>query len=147
MGDEIQNPRRIDSLGDSRGGCIVALGYIGGTAALLVALPVEAVGGPDGFVNGIQILSARLGLDWLLVPIALLVGLNMVGSAAGKSLVHLTIAVCCRNRSLSSSGIREDSPALSHAVGSDRCRMDWQASWWPRLGRREQPCAAPTTCW
>ena len=35
-------------------------------------------------MNGIQIMSARLGLNWLLVPIALLVALNMVGSAAAN---------------------------------------------------------------
>jgi amino acid transporter len=60
----------------------MAIGYIAGTGALLVALPSDAVGGPDGFVNGINIMSTRLGLVWLLVPMALFVGLNAVGGAA-----------------------------------------------------------------
>jgi amino acid transporter len=47
-----------------------------------VALPTNAVGGPDGFVNGIRALSERLGAGWLLAPVALLVGLNAVGGAA-----------------------------------------------------------------
>ncbi|HWG22040.1 MAG TPA: APC family permease [Terracidiphilus sp.] len=82
MGDEIENPRRIIPWAILVGGIILATGYIGGTAALLVALPSSAVGGPDGFVNCIAVLSARLHLGWLLAPIAMLVGLNAVGSAA-----------------------------------------------------------------
>ncbi len=82
MGDEIQNPRRVIPWAILVGGCVLAIGYIAGTGALLVALPSEAVGGPDGFINGIHILSARLGFGWLLEPIALFVALNAVGSAA-----------------------------------------------------------------
>jgi glutamate:GABA antiporter len=82
MGDEIQNPRRTIPFAILVGGSVLAFGYIAGTAALLVALPSSAVGGPDGFVNGIHQLSAQLGLGWLLAPVALLVGLNSVGSAA-----------------------------------------------------------------
>jgi glutamate:GABA antiporter len=82
MGGEIENPRRIIPLAILVGGSILAIGYIGGTAALLVALPSSAVGGPDGFMNGIRALSQHLGIGWLLVPLALLVGLNAVGGAA-----------------------------------------------------------------
>ncbi|HUN86170.1 MAG TPA: APC family permease [Terracidiphilus sp.] len=84
MGDEIQNPRRTIPWAILVGGSILVIGYIGGTAALLVALPSNAVGGPDGFVNGIHILAGRLGMGWLLVPMALLVALNAVGGAAGN---------------------------------------------------------------
>jgi amino acid transporter len=35
-------------------------------------------------VNGVQALSARLGMGWVLVPVTLLVGLNMVGSTAAN---------------------------------------------------------------
>lgn len=84
MGDEIQNPRRAIPSALLIAGCILAIGYIGGTAALLVALPSQAVGGPDGFVHGIALLSTRLGLAWLVAPIALLVALNAIGSAAGN---------------------------------------------------------------
>jgi len=82
MGDEIENPRRVIPWAILLGGSIMTIGYITGTAALLVALPSEAVGGPDGFINGIRIMSSRLGIVWLLVPVALFVGLNAVGSAA-----------------------------------------------------------------
>jgi amino acid transporter len=84
MGDEIQNPRRTIPWAILVGGSILTIGYIGGTAALLVALPPQAVAGPDGFVNGIRQLSAHLGLGWVLVPIALLVGLNTVGGTAAS---------------------------------------------------------------
>jgi len=82
MGDEIDNPRRTIPWAILVGGSILAVGYITGTSALLVALPSKAVGGPDGFVNGIHMLTTRLGLEWLLAPVALLVGLNSVGGAA-----------------------------------------------------------------
>lgn len=82
MGDEIQNPRKTIPWAILVGGIVVTAGYIGGTAALLVALPSEAVSGLQGFVNGVHALSDRLGLGWILVPVALLVGLNTVGSTA-----------------------------------------------------------------
>jgi glutamate:GABA antiporter len=82
MGGEIENPRRVIPWAILAGGIVLTIGYIGGTGALLTALPPEAVGGPDGFVNGVRALSERLGLGWLLGPVALLVGLNAVGGAA-----------------------------------------------------------------
>jgi amino acid transporter len=84
MGDEIQNPRRAIPLALLIAGIVLAAGYIGGTAAFLTALPSEAVGGPDGFVNGIDLMSKRLGMGWVLAPVALLVALNSVGGAAAN---------------------------------------------------------------
>jgi amino acid transporter len=82
MGDEIRNPRRVIPYAILAGGAVLAIGYIAGTASLLMALPSQAVGGPDGFVDGIRAFSTRMGVAWLLAPIALLVGLNGVGGAA-----------------------------------------------------------------
>ncbi|HTW61928.1 MAG TPA: APC family permease [Terracidiphilus sp.] len=82
MGDEIRNPRRTIPLAILAGGIVVAVGYIAGTAALLVALPGQAVAGPDGFVDGVRALSVHLGVGWLLAPMALLVGVNAVGGPA-----------------------------------------------------------------
>jgi amino acid transporter len=84
MGGEIQNPRRTIPWAILVGGSILAVGYIAGTVALLVALPSQAVAGPDGFVNGIRLLTSELGAGWLLAPVALLVGLNAVGGAAAN---------------------------------------------------------------
>lgn len=82
MGDEIENPRRNIPWAILIGGSLLALCYIAGTSALLVALPSSAVAGPDGFVHGIALLAARMHLDWIMAPIALLVALNAVGGAA-----------------------------------------------------------------
>jgi amino acid transporter len=84
MGDEIQNPRRSIPLALLVGGIVLTIGYIGGTAAFLLTVPASAVGGPDGFVNGIHLMASRLGLGWLLFPMALLVALNAVGGAAAN---------------------------------------------------------------
>jgi amino acid transporter len=84
MGDEIHNPRKTVPWAILAGGSAVTLGYIGGTAALLVALPSEAVSGLEGFVHGVQMLSERLGVGWMLVPLGLLVGVNTVGSTAAN---------------------------------------------------------------
>jgi amino acid transporter len=82
MGGEIENPRRVIPWAILVGGCVLTIGYLGGTTALLVALPPDAVGGPEGFINGIRTLSTHLGVGWLLAPVALFVGLNSVGGAA-----------------------------------------------------------------
>jgi amino acid transporter len=82
MGDEIRNPRRVIPWAILVGGSVLAIGYIAGTGALLVALPSSAVGGPDGLVNGIRLMSAHLGIAGLLAPVALFVALNAVGGAA-----------------------------------------------------------------
>lgn len=82
MGEEIRNPRRTIPRALIAGGIVMAFGYIAGTAALLIAIPSEAVGGPDGFILGVQALCSRMGMAWLLAPIALLAGLNAVGGAA-----------------------------------------------------------------
>jgi amino acid transporter len=84
MGDEIENPRKTVPWAILVGGVLVTIGYVGGTAALLVALPSNAVSGLEGFVNGVHALAERLGLGWVLVPVALLVGVNTVGSTAAN---------------------------------------------------------------
>ena len=82
MGDEIENPRRVIPLAIAAGGTIATIGYIGGTAALLVALPSDAVAGPEGIVTGLQALTSRLGLAWLLPIVSLLVAVNAFAGAS-----------------------------------------------------------------
>ncbi|HEY1493638.1 MAG TPA: APC family permease [Candidatus Solibacter sp.] len=82
MGDEIENPRRVIPLAILAGGTIATVGYICGTGALLVALPSDAVSGPDGIMNGLHALTSRLGLEWLLPIAALLVALNAIAGAS-----------------------------------------------------------------
>jgi amino acid transporter len=82
MGDEIRNPRKTIPRAILAGGCMMVVGYLAGTGALLVAVPSGTVSGPDGLVNGVRTLTAHLGLAWLLVPMALLMSLNGIGNAA-----------------------------------------------------------------
>ena len=82
MGGEIDNPRHVIPGAILAGGSVLAIGYIAGTGALLTALPPRTVGGPEGFINGIQAMSTRLGVGWIVLPVALLVSLNAVGGAA-----------------------------------------------------------------
>jgi amino acid transporter len=82
MGEEIKDPRRTIPRALLSGGAVLVVGYIAGTLAMLIALPSEAVGGPDGFVLGLNALCSRLGVGWLLAPLALLVGWNAVAGAA-----------------------------------------------------------------
>jgi glutamate:GABA antiporter len=82
MGAEIENPRRVIPRALLAGGSVLAMGYLAGTIALLIALPGSAVSGPDGFVHGVASLCLSLGLPWLVIGIALLVALNAVGGAA-----------------------------------------------------------------
>ena len=95
MGDEIQNPRRTIPWALLVAGIILTIGYIAFTAAFLFMLPPQAVAGPDGFVHGIEQLAARLGLGWILAPMALLVVLSAIGQVAGNlsSTARLPFAV------------------------------------------------------
>jgi amino acid transporter len=82
MGDEIRDPRRTLPRALLLAGLIVAVAYIAGTAAMLVALPGDAVSGLDGFMRGIAQLCERMSLPWLSPVIAVLVALSAVGGAA-----------------------------------------------------------------
>jgi len=82
MGEEIENPRRTIPRALLAGGAVIALGYIVGTVALLIALPAGQISGVDGFMRGLSSLCLRLGVPWLGIALALLVALNCVGGAA-----------------------------------------------------------------
>lgn len=82
MGEEIENPRRTIPRALLAGGAVIALGYIVGTVALLVALPAQQISSVDGFMRGVSGLCLRLGVPWLGMALALLVALNCVGGAA-----------------------------------------------------------------
>ncbi|HEY6444976.1 MAG TPA: APC family permease [Acidobacteriaceae bacterium] len=83
MGEEIENPRRTIPRALLVGGAVLAVGYIAGTASLLVALPSAEVSGVDGFMRGVAHLCARLGIGWpLVVAMAALLALNAIGGAA-----------------------------------------------------------------
>jgi amino acid transporter len=82
MGDEIEKPRQTIPRALLFGGAVIAVGYIIGTIALLVALPAQQISGVDGFMRGAAGLCVRLGVPWLGIALALLVALNCIGGAA-----------------------------------------------------------------
>jgi amino acid transporter len=82
MGDEIREPRRNIPRSLLVAGCILALGYIAGTASMLVALPAERISGLGGYMTAVEFLARRLDLGVLVAPIALLVCVSSVGAAS-----------------------------------------------------------------
>ncbi len=82
MGEEIENPRKTIPWALLTGGTVMTLGYFAGTAALLTALPSDAVSGVDGFMRGMAVLCGRLHLGWLVVVMAGLMALNAIGGTA-----------------------------------------------------------------
>jgi amino acid transporter len=82
MSEEIKNARRTIPRALIVSGVVLALSYIAGTIALLVALPSAAISGLGGFASAVQVMCARLGLSWIVVVIALLIALNTIGGAA-----------------------------------------------------------------
>jgi amino acid transporter len=81
MGEEIKDPRRTIPRAIIAAGALIVLCYMGGTIAMLIALPSSAISGVGGFVSAISLMCTKLGLGWLIAPIALLVVLNSIGSA------------------------------------------------------------------
>ena len=82
MGDEIKDARRVVPRALLLAGIVITLGYLAGTAAMLVALPASSISGLGGFMTAIDFLCRHLGLAALIAPVAVLVGVSNVGAAA-----------------------------------------------------------------
>ena len=82
MGEEIKDARRTIPRSLILAGILIAGCYIAGTIAMLVALPSSSITGVGGFVSAISLMCGKLGLAWLVAPVALMVVLNSVGGAA-----------------------------------------------------------------
>jgi glutamate:GABA antiporter len=81
MGEEIRDPRRnIPRALLLAGGLITGL-YLLGTVAMLVALPPGQIANLQGFMQAIETVTGKLGLAWLVVPIAALIVLGGLGQA------------------------------------------------------------------
>jgi len=81
MGEEIKDARRTIPRALVIAGVLVVACYIAGTIAMLIALPNTAISGVGGFTSAISLMCAKLGLGWLIAPVALLVVFNSIGSA------------------------------------------------------------------
>jgi amino acid transporter len=81
MGGEIKDTRRTVPRALIFAGVIITLGYLGGTIAMLVAMPSEQINGLGGFMTAITQMCHNLGVSWLVVGVALLVTLSSLGAA------------------------------------------------------------------
>jgi glutamate:GABA antiporter len=83
MGDEIKEPRKTLPRALLLAGAIVTFCYIGGTVAVLLALPSSEVNDLQGIMQAVTKTAVRLG--WLgLIPVsAALIAISNVGAASG----------------------------------------------------------------
>jgi glutamate:GABA antiporter len=82
MGDEINDARRTIPKSLLVAGAIVTVGYMAGTAAMLIALPASSISGLGGFMTAIDFLACKLGVIVLVAPIAVLVTIGNIGAAS-----------------------------------------------------------------
>ena len=82
MSEEIKDARRTIPRALIGSGIVLVLSYIAGTVALLSALPSVRISGLSGFAGAVQVMCARLGVSWMVVPITLLIALSSIGGAA-----------------------------------------------------------------
>ncbi|HYH45231.1 MAG TPA: APC family permease [Thermoanaerobaculia bacterium] len=80
MSEEIRDARRNVPRALLAGGLLIAAVYVLATAALLVALPQSEVTGLQGILQAITRVGARLGLEGLGPPVAVLVTLGVLGT-------------------------------------------------------------------
>ena len=81
-GQEVRNPTRTIPLGVAIAGVLTTLIYIGGSAAVLVAVPRDALVERSGIADAVALVSGRIGLTGLG---ALTGALLAIGSLAGTN--------------------------------------------------------------
>ena len=82
MGDEIRDPQHTVPRSVLYGGVLSGVQYVGATLAVLLAVPQKDVKVLQGVLQGVDRLAARLNVGWLLLPIALLIGVSIIGSTS-----------------------------------------------------------------
>jgi amino acid transporter len=83
MGEEIEDARRTVPRAIVAAGVVVTILYIAGTLSVLLAVPKAQVSGLQGIMQAIQIITTRVGVGWLAVPVAALITLNVLGGVGG----------------------------------------------------------------
>ena len=82
MGDEIRDPARDLAPAIWLAGAISILSYAATTAAVLLLVPVADVGVLQGIMQAIGVGASAAGVAWLVVPLAIVMGLAVGGSAS-----------------------------------------------------------------
>jgi amino acid transporter len=81
LGEEIRDARRNIPRALLAAGVLITALYVLGTVAMLAALPQEQIQSLQGFMQAVESASRRLGLVWLVAPIAGLIVLGGLGQA------------------------------------------------------------------
>jgi glutamate:GABA antiporter len=81
LGEEIRDARRNIPRALLLAGVLITARYVLGTVAMLVALPQSEIVNLQGFMRAIERASARLGLGWLVAPVAALLVMGGLGQA------------------------------------------------------------------
>lgn len=82
MGDEIRNPRKSVPKGVLYGGVLSAVQYLGATLALVLAIRQADMKVLQGVLQGVDKMTARLDVNWTLLPLALLVAVSVIGATS-----------------------------------------------------------------
>jgi amino acid transporter len=82
MGDEIKEARRNIPRGLLIAGVIITAIYVAATSSVLVALPQEDVSGLQGFMQAMNKMAARIGLEPVAPFAALLVTISSIGGVS-----------------------------------------------------------------
>jgi len=81
LGEEIRDARRNIPRALLLAGVLITALYVLGTVAMLIALPQSEIVKLQGFMRAIETASARVGLGWLVAPVAALLVLGGLGQA------------------------------------------------------------------
>jgi amino acid transporter len=83
MSGEIKDPRRTIPRALPIAGLVIVGCYILGTVAVLVLMPAGQVSSLQGLVQAGAAGAERLGVGWIVVPLALLITIGNLGAASG----------------------------------------------------------------
>jgi len=82
MGDEIRNPDRDLGPAIAIAGVVSIGAYLLVTAAVLTLVPVERVGVIQGVMQAVSAGAQTVGIGWMIVPLAIVMGLATGGAAS-----------------------------------------------------------------
>jgi amino acid transporter len=82
MGDEIRNPRRDLAPAIAIAGALSIVSYLLVTGAVLTLVPIEHLGVIQGVMQAVAAGAAAAGIGWIVIPLAIVMGLATGGAAS-----------------------------------------------------------------
>ena len=79
MGDEIRDPQKTLPGAVAWGGVVSGALYIGATLTLLLAIGKNEINVLQGIVQAVSHMSARVGVEWVITPFAVMLSLSIAG--------------------------------------------------------------------